>query len=75
MAIQLLSFWSRLHNITHNKIYAGEFSHVYEGKLQKTVEGARFSITDSGPVSVKRETVKQTVKVAVKTLKGTNSLV
>ena len=42
------------------KIYA-EFSHVYEGKLQKevVVERAHISVTKSGPVSVmKREIVK-----------------
>ena len=45
---------------THN---TGEFSHVYEGKLQKTsMERAHLSATDSGPVSY--------IKVAVKTLKG-----
>ena len=49
---------------------AGEFSHVYEGKLQKTVERACLSFLDSGLVSMKRETVTQTIKIAIKTLKG-----
>ena len=51
-----------------NKKKKREFSDAYEGKLQKTVamERAHLSITDSGPVSY--------IKVAVKTLKGMNSL-
>ena len=49
---------------------AGEFSHVYEGKLQKTVERACLSKVDSGLVSMKSGTVTQTIKVAIKTLKG-----
>jgi hypothetical protein len=54
-------------------MHAGEFSHVYEGKLQKRVlvEKACISVTNSGPASImKREIVKQTIKVAIKTLKG-----
>ena len=63
-------------HITNNiNIYlmcAGEFSHVYAGKLQKTVERACLSKVDSGLVSMslKRGTVTQTIKVAIKTLKG-----
>ena len=54
--------------------HEGEFSHVYEAKLQKTVEQVHHTITPSGSVSV-RDTAKETIEVAVKTLKGNQATV
>lgn len=44
--------------------YAGEFGHVYEGKLQKTVEKTNAVTLPSFKVA------ERDIKVAVKTLKG-----